>query len=264
VTQRHPKQASVPSIGNSMSQSSSLQSRDQLVEQYRPYVRNIVSKVIKTVSKDVEFDDLVGYGELGLIEAAERFNPKFNVNFMTFAYYRIRGAIYDGLRGMGWISRSHYAKLRYEERANSYVCSVNERQSSTSGNSLKDEVDRMGEVITGLASIFITSLDASEGLQISDDDEQNNPHKQVEMQQARKILRAAIEKLPEQERLLLEYYYYKDMTLQQAGEKLNLSKSWASRLHARAINKLQKLVKELNPQAGQSPSSSISPRSRTG
>ncbi len=240
-----------------MSPSTPSLSRDQLVEQYRPYVRNIVSKITKTLSKDVDFDDLIGYGELGLIEAADRFDPKFNVNFMTFAYYRIRGAIYDGLRGMGWISRSHYAKLRYEERANSYLASVNERHAAKGPTSLVDEVNQIGDVISGLASIYITSLDATEGLQIETDDPLSDPHRQLEIQQIRKIIKSALEKLPEQERLLLEYYYYKDMTLEQAGSKLGLSKSWASRLHARAVQKLQKWVKELAPDsASSSPSSS--------
>jgi len=236
-----------------MSSSKPSPSRDQLVKQYRPYVRNIVNKIMKTLSKDVDFDDLVGYGELGLIEAADRFDPKFNVNFMTFAYYRIRGAIYDGLRGMGWISRSHYAKIRYEERANSYLTSVNERNAGKTTVSLNDEMNQIGDVISGLASIYITSLDASEGLQIETNDPESDPHRQVEIQQARTIIKAAIEKLPEQERLLLDYYYYKDMTLEQAGGKLGLSKSWASRLHARAVQKLQKWVKELAPDSANSP-----------
>lgn len=224
------------------------QTRDELVEQYRPYVRNIVGKIIKNISRDVDFDDLIAYGEMGLLEAAERFDPKYKVNFMTFAYYRIRGAVYDGLRGMGWISRSQYAKIRYEERANHYINSVNERSANSFDSpSLGDEVNQLSEVISGLASIFITSLDASESIQLKDEDKSADPLKQAEMNQARIVLREAIEKLPEQERLLLQYYYYEDTTLEEAGSRLNLSKSWASRLHSRAIKKLHKLVSELSP-----------------
>src|SRR5690606_37212658 len=95
--------------------------RRQLAEQYMPYVRSIAGKVKKTVAKEIEFDDLVEYGMIGLLEAADRYDPSHGANFMTFAYYRIRGAIYDGLRGMGWMSRSEYAKARFEERANEYL-----------------------------------------------------------------------------------------------------------------------------------------------
>ena len=94
--------------------------RRALAEQYMPYVRSIAGKIKKTVAKEIEFEDLVEYGVIGLLEAADRFDAKHGVQFMTFAYYRIRGAIYDGLRGMGWMSRSEYTKARIEMRANEY------------------------------------------------------------------------------------------------------------------------------------------------
>src|SRR5690349_15607763 len=81
----------------------------------------LAGKTKKTVAKEIDFEDLVEYGMIGLLEAADRYDPKFGANFMTFAYYRIRGAIYDGLRGMGWMSRSEYAKARFEERANEFL-----------------------------------------------------------------------------------------------------------------------------------------------
>jgi RNA polymerase sigma factor for flagellar operon FliA len=104
-------------------------------------------------------------------------------------------------------------------------------------------------VITGLASIFITSLDASEAIQVESEDPESNPYHQTEFKEARRVLQEALEKLPEQEKLLLQYYYYEDVTLEEAGTRLGLSKSWASRLHSRAIQKLHKLVSELNPHA---------------
>lgn len=225
-------------------------SRDELILQYRPYVRNIVGKIMKTISKDVDFEDMVSYGEIGLIEAAERFDPKYKVNFMTFAYYRIRGAVYDGLRGMGWVSRTQYAKMKYEEKANQYLTSYHDRQTTAPSHSLKDEVDQFSDVISSLASIFITSIDAAEGLQLESEDPESNPYGQYEMKEAGVLLKQAIEKLPEQERELLNLYYYKDMTLEAAGDKLGLSKSWASRLHSRAIQRLQKLVRDLDPRRG--------------
>src|SRR5512146_538672 len=64
-----------------------------ICEQFTPYVRSIAGKVKKTVAKEIEFDDLVEYGMIGLLEAADRYDPSHGANFMTFAYYRIRGAI---------------------------------------------------------------------------------------------------------------------------------------------------------------------------
>ena len=88
----------------------------------------------------IEFDDLVGFGMQGLLEAAQRFDDRHGVAFTTFAYYRVRGAMFDGLRSMGWLPRSEYARVRFEERANSYLQSQAERGTDASGNSVEEPV----------------------------------------------------------------------------------------------------------------------------
>src|SRR3954463_6372506 len=94
---------------------------NQLVEKHLSLVQAIARKVKKTLNASIELDDLVGYGSKGLVEAAGRFDARHGRAVTTFAYYRIRGAIYDGLRAMGWYSRADYARYRAEERANEYL-----------------------------------------------------------------------------------------------------------------------------------------------
>lgn len=222
-------------------------SRKELANQYMPYVRSIAGNVWKTLSKDIEFDDLVSYGMLGLFEAADRFDAKFGANFMTFAYYRIRGAIYDGLRGMGWVSRSEYQKTRFEQKANAYLNNVHSREMVPVGDKRKsddDEVQEMADVVSSLVTIYVTALDAMEGFQIKDD--RAAPiDESLELLQSRELVKEAVNKLPEQERKLLQLYYYKENSLEEVGKQLGLSKSWTSRLHARAIDKLSRLLKDL-------------------
>jgi RNA polymerase sigma factor for flagellar operon FliA len=230
--------------------------KQALAEQYIPYVRSIAGKIKKTVSKDIDFDDLVEYGMIGLLEAAERFDPKHGANFMTFAYYRIRGAIYDGLRGMGWMSRTEYAKARFEEKANEYLSEFSaeakpnkdtaEGQASTAGapgTVFESAVQELATAVQGLAAVYITTLDGIEGMQLKDD---KTPlaEENLGLEQARSMVRQTLKKLSEQERLLLEMYYYRDMSLQEVGEKLGLSKSWTSRLHARVIEKLHRILED--------------------
>jgi RNA polymerase sigma factor for flagellar operon FliA len=81
----------------------------QLVEQHLQLVQAIARKVKKTLGASIEYDDLVAYGSKGLVEAADRYDARPGVAFTTFAYYRIRGAMFDGLRTMGWYSRADYA-----------------------------------------------------------------------------------------------------------------------------------------------------------
>jgi RNA polymerase sigma factor for flagellar operon FliA len=102
--------------------------RDQLVEQHLHLVHAIAAKLKRRLGKTMEPGDLVGYGTQGLIEAAKKFDPKQGTAFGTFAYYRIRGAIFDGMRTMGWYSRGTTRNFRAEERANEYLAAASERE----------------------------------------------------------------------------------------------------------------------------------------
>jgi RNA polymerase sigma factor FliA len=229
-----------------------LQERNQLIERYLPYVRSIAGKIMKTLSAHIEFNDLVRHGEVGLIEAADRFDPKVGVNFKTFAYYRIRGAIYDGLREMGWLSRTQYARQKFQEAATSYLAAAGADGGGPPG-SVQDEVNAVSELVGGLVPIYITSLEAGDAMQI-EDDRGPTPSEELEMGESRQAIFESIEELPEQEREIIQMYYFKDLTLQEVSERLGLSKSWASRLHSRAVQSLQKLVaRKLGTEAPEAP-----------
>ena len=77
------------------------ESKPQILEKYGPYVRSLAAQVRKQFNSQFEMDELVAWGQIGLLEAAERFDARVGANFLTFAHYRIKGAIYDGLRKMG-------------------------------------------------------------------------------------------------------------------------------------------------------------------
>jgi RNA polymerase sigma factor for flagellar operon FliA len=226
-----------------------------LIEQYTPFVRSIAAKIKKTLAKTIEFDDLIAYGMTGLLEAADRYDPKFGANFMTFSYYRIRGSIYDGLRGMGWVSRSEYQKIRFEERATQYLENVANRQmgSTAEHKSVEDNIEELADQVSQLVTIYVTSLEGLEDIQIEDKNAvpMDERFHDVEM---KKHVKAALEKMPEAEQKLLQLYYFKEMSLQEVGEQLGLSKSWTSRRHAQAIEKLtrilQDILKEHPPSSG--------------
>jgi RNA polymerase sigma factor for flagellar operon FliA len=271
ATEEAPRPLKTPKLAEdfkSLPPPSKDMSRRELAEKYTPYVRSIAGKIKKTLSKDIEFDDLVSYGMLGLMEAADRFDPKHGANFMTFAYYRVRGAIYDGLRGMGWVSRTEYQRYRFEQHANAYLQNVQEQNAATPVGIKKSEDDEVGElanVVEGLVTIYVTALDAMEGFQIKDD---RGPavDETLEVNQARELVTQALEKLGGQEKQLLEMYYYKEMSLEEVGKQLGLSKSWTSRLHTRAIQKLSRLLKDLVDEYDEDrrPGEKVSPGRATG
>ncbi len=214
-----------------------------ILEKYGPYVRSLAATVRKQFNAQIELEELMAYGQVGLLEAAERFDPRVGANFLTFAHYRIKGAIFDGLRKMG-VLRGSDARTAYAgERGNAYMGNLSDRdQGSNRGGSIDDDVREISSAVAGLAMVFATSLEGMEGDQLSD--ESMPADQRLEMEQLRRRVRAAIGTLPEKERKLLEGYYFQGKTLEEAGAEIGQSKSWASRLHARAVERLKDMLAE--------------------
>lgn len=224
--------------------------RDQLVEHHLHLVQSIAAKLRRRLGRTMEPGDLVGYGTQGLIEAAKHFDPRHGTAFATFAYYRIRGAIFDGMRTMGWYSRGDYARFRAEERANEYVAAACEREaaekSADPARPAKDKAEVLqdiADILSGVATVHITSMEAAEDVP---DERFTAPDEAAAEAEGRGRVRAALAKLPEKERRLMELYYFADMNLEDAGKKLGLSKSWACRLHTRAVNRMREALEEGN------------------
>jgi RNA polymerase sigma factor for flagellar operon FliA len=224
----------------------------QLVEKHLSLVQAIARKVKKSLGATMDIDDLVGYGSKGLVEAAERFDGRAGVAFTTFAYYRIRGAMYDGIRTMGWYSRADYARYRAEERSNEYLQSQAEREGAAraqapdaAGGAKADPAAALasvGEILAGVATIHITSLEAAATVA---DQTFAAPDAALDTGRLSRRLREALKTLPDKERQLMEMYYFGDKNLEQAGAQLGLSKSWACRLHARAVDLLRQAMSDI-------------------
>ena len=218
----------------------------EIVKQYLPYATSIASRVAKSISSSVDFDDLLCNARVGLLEAAKRYDASQQVDFKTFAYYRIKGAIYDGLRKSGWVPRTLYSKIKFEEAANDYL-----RQQSETGGEVVwqgDDEERIYDIVNNIASIYVMSIDANEDFDIEDPSHENIETK-AEFHQVRNYMRKAINSLPYKEKQLVKMYYFQNKTLEEAGERLGLSKSWTSRLHVRALDLLMKRIKMLATQS---------------
>jgi len=216
--------------------------RKVVLEKYGPYVRSLAAQVRRQFNGQMELDELVSYGQVGLLEAADRFDAKVGANFLTFAHYRIKGAIFDGLRKMGVLKGSDARSSQVAERTAAYLGNLADReQGSNHRGSVDDDVRDISSAVTGLAVVFATAMEGAE-LNLSDD---SMPADQrLELEQLKTRVRAALEKLPDKERKLLLGYYFQSKTLEEAGAEIGQSKSWASRLHARAIEKLKDILAE--------------------
>ncbi|MCA9148188.1 MAG: sigma-70 family RNA polymerase sigma factor [Planctomycetales bacterium] len=217
---------------------------EDLMESGQPLVYSIAAKVHRSVPIRVELDDLIAYGEVGLAEAARDFDPDQGAKFTTFAYYRIQGAIYDGLAKMTWTSRARYRRLRYEQMANEALAQENHAHRG----SLSEEVGWLGQMTQKLGVVYLASqCDEESSLRDSAIEDANAKSVFIEVAQREMIdkLRSLLNVLPSVEQQLIREVYFEGATLQDAANKLGISKSWASRLHAKALEQLARALGRL-------------------
>lgn len=222
-------------------------SPNDLIEQNQGLVRSIAARVRRTVPAHIELDDLIGYGQLGLAEAAQSFDPKKGGSFTTYAYYRVRGAIYDGISKLAWTSRSRYHRLRYEQMANATLESEAEKQSDREAT-LPEMATRVGDVAEKLAVVYLGSLGDGKSLETNlqfADSSVAEPPDSAALKELCSRLRDLVDALPPQAATLIRATYYEGLTLKQAGARIGVSKSRASRVHASAIQRLARSLRRM-------------------
>jgi RNA polymerase sigma factor FliA len=213
----------------------------RLIETHRSYAHAIAADVGKKLPPELERKDIEGAAELGLVEAARSFDPGRGVQFKTFAYYRIKGAIYDGLRTMGWFPKGQYQNMRFEMAANEYLKDVSAAPPPSAAP--EAQLQDLKDLTASLLSCFMLSLEAMP--QEPEDQRQPSAEEVAVRDQQRANVRRSLAQLPETNRRILEYCYFQDLTLEQVGHKLGLSKSWVCRLHAKSLEMLRKKLAEL-------------------
>jgi RNA polymerase sigma factor FliA len=211
------------------------------IDQSQGMVRAIATKISSRLPAHVMYDDLVSYGQLGLMQAVYSFEPNRDVTFQTFAYHRIRGAIYDGLGKMSWTSRAISQRIRAERlSAELLEQQIHASRAQEAANSLSADADWLVRTTERIAVVHLLtdSADCNQGLADTVADEHLAPDEAVAHQELCELLRATVSELPETERTLIQLTYFEGKSLTEAAEKLCKSKSWASRVHARILEKL--------------------------
>ncbi len=230
--------------------------RQKLLNKYVPLVRNVASRMAMGFPRSVELSDLVNTGVIGLIEAFSNFDPGRGVKFETYAVPRIRGAILDELRALDWVPRSTRAKSREIERALNNLENELGRppEKRELAKQMKITVDELHSALDDVSSTGILSLD--EVIYREDDNRQvprietvidHSTHSvlgEIEKGELRSFLVVAIDRLTEQEKLVIALYYYEELTLKEIGEVMSISESRVSQIHTRAVSKLRGMVRE--------------------
>ena len=208
------------------------QLREFFIVKYAPLVKYVAGKVAVGMPNNVEFDDLVGYGVFGLLDAIDKYDPEKNVKFNTYAVTRIRGAIFDELRSIDWVPRS----VRQQSREIEEVIADLEARLGHSATDVEisealgmtvEEFHQVLLKISGTNVISLTDLrfgtDDNEQTPVADSIEAPaslNPDVIVEREEMKRIIVDAINELPDREKKVLIMYYYEDMTLREIGKVL--------------------------------------------
>jgi RNA polymerase sigma factor FliA len=219
---------------------------DDYIEEGQALVHSLASRIHRNLPVRVDLDDLIAYGQLGLAEAAREFDPARGAQFTTFAYYRIRGAIYDGVSKMSWTSRARISRLRYLQHAQEVLQHEQESGGARAGAGLDEEATWFGQVTEKLAIVFLASqTGGDEGDQRLLDAPARPVPNEVEVRETNARLHALVDALPLDARRLIRTIYFEGLTLTEAAAQLGISKSWASRVHARTLENLAQSLRRL-------------------
>ncbi|MFQ5498868.1 MAG: FliA/WhiG family RNA polymerase sigma factor [Candidatus Zixiibacteriota bacterium] len=230
--------------------------RKQLLGKYLPLVRNVAARMAMGFPRSVELSDLVNTGVIGLIEAFKNFDPDRGVKFETYAVPRIRGAILDELRSLDWVPRSTRAKSREIDRAHAELENRLGRrpQKSELAEHLQVTVRDLHAALDDVSNANVLSLDE---VIYREDDNRQVPRietvvdhnslsvlGEIEKGELRSFLVVAMDRLTNQEKLVIALYYYEELTLKEIGEVMSISESRVSQIHTRAVMKLRGMVEE--------------------
>jgi RNA polymerase sigma factor for flagellar operon FliA len=205
------------------------------VEACQGMVKSLAWKIHRKLPPHVDLDDLVAYGQVGLAQAAKEFDAKRGGQFTTYAYYRIRGAIYDGLSQMSWFNRRDYHACKYEQMADP-VLELDAEQAAPS-RGVDEEVAWLSGMTSKLSIVYLASSPEAEAGASSLID-QSGPPGEAMFQEMRVKLAELIDALPADAGGLIRGTYFDGLTLTEAGRRLGISKAWASRLHAKTLERL--------------------------
>ena len=205
------------------------------IEAHRELVERVVRRVANELDLSCDLNDLRGYGFQGVLEAKQRFEPERGVRFSTFAFYRVRGAIIDGVRKQGWLTRRAYAKLKAFEAADSVAEASGEAHAQKPLESLAARAAEIDDALSKVTAAYMLAVVGQDR-----EHDETTPESMLGSAQEQSSVNRVLGKLPAKERTLLEAVYFEGVTIEQAGQRLGLSKSWASRLHGKALERMRK------------------------
>jgi len=209
------------------------------IEKYLNFVGVVVGQLVKAMNLPTDYyEDYHSAGVMGLLEAAQRFNPDLNNSFKRFAYPRVKGAIIDSVSEISGISPRAY---RYGRAYKSFDDLVSEDREINCSDE-RAQLAKLLDLVSKCGLIFRMSIEEADESYIGQQQDRDRPDYQYQQYSSLCTIRELIEELPEIEREVLVKHYYEDMNFSEIADgSEKMSRSWVSRVHKRAINRLRQV-----------------------
>jgi RNA polymerase sigma factor FliA len=220
--------------------------KDKLILEYSQIVKYVAGRLSIYFGSNVEYDDLIGYGVFGLIDAIDKFDIQKGVKFETYASLRIRGSIIDSIRELDWVPRSLRQKNKELEKVYTELeaelghAASDAEVASKLGIKMEDFHKLLNEV--SLSSMVSLEEFLEQNYEIGCSGGTNydeKPEGHMEITEIKEILAESISKLPDKEKTVVSFYYFEDLTLKEISAIMKVSESRISQLHTKAILRLR-------------------------
>lgn len=231
----------------------SLEEQQALVIQYAPLVKRVARSLPLQIPGVLEFEDAVGFGTCGLVEAVRRYDPSIGTNFHAYAVQRIRGSMIDAFRRMDRLSRTMRQKAKDVQRAQGELEAILGRSPHEA-----EAAEHLGITLTQYREASTSSRWVTVSLdRLMEKDSEGDSFPAAEMPTAeedidftlsfderelRQDLAKAVQTLPERERLVISLYYVEKLTMREVADVLAVSETRVSQLHAQAVKRLQRTM----------------------
>ena len=227
-------------------------SREQLILEYAPLIKYIAQKIAARLPANIELDDLISSGVIGLMDAIDKYDASRDNKFKTYAEFRIRGAILDELRAQDWVPRSVREKAKQLERC--YVKIEQQKGRQATDEEICEELnisqEEYHEMLNQVRTVSLLSFDDISSFSKADKrsvhgyGNENSlraptPFNEINVAGLKRLISDSIRDLPEKQRLVLSLYYYEDLNLKEIGRVLDVTESRVSQLHTQAILRLK-------------------------
>lgn len=224
---------------------------EEALREHLPMVRFLALRIRERLPQQVEMEDLISAGIIGLMDAMQKFDPKKKVQFRTYAQFRVRGAMLDSLRALDWGPRDLRRKARAVEEAIRSLSATlgNAPTESEVAKELGLDLQAYQQLLGELSGLELGSLNETpaddggvEALALIPAGPEDDPFLKCQSSEMRRLLAEAIAGLPERERMVLTLYYYEELTMREVGATLGVVESRVSQLHSSAMARLRAVL----------------------